>query len=313
MKRETTVVTHSSFQMYTDTEGPRAENLQQEALQHIRVHPYSSVGQSRLWLVFSLLLLGLFLGPASLSGCDESLLRILTADDPNGPFTQAITGFHKRLAELGIELKNQKSENHEKSLEGLMTAWLEFSNRYMVNPPEQARGDPQWQKKMEKAASRIGEIRLAIKEKRIQNAHDTVLALSTDVTAFFDCFGLSPLKRVFLGASSAFEECERYRISGNIPSVEMALASLTNVLATLTPRLTSETKLLHDRVFLDVQELQKTVGDSSSLATASFLARLENTRADFQKLRDRQLMFEWFSPPAGIVAPATPAIASESN
>lgn len=262
----------------------------------------------------AVLLSGAF-ATAPVSACDESLLRILTADDPNGPFAQAITGFHKRLAELGVELKNRGGENHDKSLEGLMGAWLEFSNRYMANPPEQARGDPVWQKKMENAASRIGQIRTALRESRVHEAHDTVLLLSTEIATFFECFGLSPLKRLFLGIATCFEECERWRGKGEIALVEQAIGSLTLHLATLEPRLTSETRPLYERVMLEFQEMKKALHEPSAIAAASFLVHLETMRTDFQKLREKQLMFEWFSPGATTASspPVTTASGSESR
>ena len=248
-----------------------------------------------------------------MAACDESLLRLLTADDPNGPFTLAITAFNKRLTELGLELSSQGAANHDAKLEGLMSAWLEFSNRYMVTPPEQARGDPRWQQKMEHAATRIGEIRSAVKDGRIKAAHDTVLAMSGEITTFFECFGLSPLKRLFVGISVAFEECQRQRKNGNLEAVEQGLSTATEMLASLTPRLTSETRPLYDRVFIDLQTLKETLRETSTVATAAFLVRLEATREDLQKLRDSQLMFEWFPAPTPIPTAATPSLATGNN
>ena len=137
-----------------------------------------------------LCLLG-FLGIGSpVWGCDDTLLTFLTADDPEGAFSKGIRELNKALSNLGNALNERLADQYQPLMVILMERWLGFSNRFLVNPPEKARGDVKWQSKMEECARRIGQIRRFITEDRIQAAHDATLALNGYLGVFFEAMGL---------------------------------------------------------------------------------------------------------------------------
>ncbi|MBF0501762.1 MAG: hypothetical protein HQM09_16610 [Candidatus Riflebacteria bacterium] len=238
-----------------------------------------------------------------LLACDDSLLALLTADDPESAFSQGIKEFHSRLSALGAALKDKRSAIEiEPLLTNLMEAWLAFSGKYMVNPPEKARNDPDWQKKMEEAADRIGAIRKSIMDKRLTDAHDAVLDLSTRVSGFFDGFGLSPLKRAFIEVSRSFEEFDRSHLSHDIVGMRAAQASLTALVATFTPLVNAASRQVFERLNMSVDSLsvawipvQTQTRETPSPSTESLVTTsLDNARRDFQDLRSRLLMADWF-------------------
>ncbi|MFZ2960073.1 MAG: hypothetical protein WA705_24595 [Candidatus Ozemobacteraceae bacterium] len=227
--------------------------------------------------------------PCPIFACDDSLLALLTADDPESTFSKGIRQFHGSLSSLGAALNaGRPSGEVEPLMTALMESWLAFSGKYMVNPPEKARNDPDWRTKMEDAADRIGIIRKAIAEKRISNAHDAVLDLSTRIGAFFDGFGLSPLKRSFLDLSRGFEDYNRKRLAMDRPGMIDAVASLSVLVATFTPLITSDSREIFQRLVLSVAAL------ASAETNALAVAHLDNAQKDFQDLRNRLLLREWF-------------------
>ncbi|HNW36185.1 MAG TPA: hypothetical protein PKM25_14700, partial [Candidatus Ozemobacteraceae bacterium] len=176
----------------------------------------------------------------TLSACDDTLLALLTSNDPTSEFSQGIRNFNRSLTLLGGSLKEKKSDELPARLEKVMESWLAFSNKFNVNPPDEARQDTAWAAKMSEAAERIGRIRKLTQDQKIGEAHDQVLALSGRLGMFFEAVGMSELKRRFLAGSEMVTRLEQDRVAGRYESMKSTCASLTGWLSEFRPSLTGD-------------------------------------------------------------------------
>jgi hypothetical protein len=155
---------------------------------------------------------------------------LLTSRNPGSEFSLAIREFSRHLASLGEALSARQLAGLPSLLEHTMTAWMEFSNRFGLNPPPEARGDQEWPNKIRQAGEALGQIRMAMQAGEIQTAHDRVLALSGTLGSFFTHTELSPTRRAFLQAAEAFTNLERSRLARDLPAIGLGLASVSHVL-----------------------------------------------------------------------------------
>lgn len=240
--------------------------------------------------VFLLLTLSWFCTPAT--ACDDTLVMLLTAQNPASEFSQIIRVFTNELSVLGTTLKLGKKENYDQELNKVMNAWLEFSKRYMNNPPEEAKNDLKWAEKTSQTARTIGEIRRLVGEKKIQDAHNQVLELSSHIGAFFEGFGVSNEKQLFIKTSTSLIQLEKWIIQNDRKQCEPLLLQLNASLAdykSYLPEIASASHYEADRLLrLFTEEI------ATDRSTAELETSLRKLKAAFDELRSHILMREWF-------------------
>ncbi|MBF0545691.1 MAG: hypothetical protein HQM08_14705 [Candidatus Riflebacteria bacterium] len=246
-------------------------------------------------IVFLILFLGFFgLFENVLFSCDDSLLRLLTSENPEDEFSKGVIDFNQKLSNLGTVLKNRDTEKMEPLLSTLMESWMNFSNKYMVNVPEKARNDPFWNDKMQEAAQRIGSIRKAIAQGKINEAHDTVLGLSAFLGKFFENFGMSPQNRCFLICGQLFDEIERSRLKKDSIDMLEKVSSLTSILATFSANLNPSLQTQYEKTLLSLEAIKNSIKSNppSDLWTRNEL--LETAHQSFLNFRAILVAKEWF-------------------
>lgn len=232
--------------------------------------------------------------------CDDTLISLMTSNDPNSAFSLGIKEFNRSLNLLGTALKYKELEQVPGSLVKVMEAWLAFSNKFNVNPPEAAREDITWAAKMNEAAERIGRIRKLVEEKNYTDAHDAVLALSGRLGIFFEAVGMSPIKRRFLTGSELLIRLEQDRVGNRFQEMKSTCASFTAWLNEFHPTLASDALAPYNRI-IDAAGQLDTVLDGEPASSSRQLEMLVKfIEANVLDLRARVLMREWFPP-----APAT--------
>ena len=88
--------------------------------------------------------------------CDVNLFSLIAGNTKEKSFIEAST----RLAVLSQNLnENIKTPEASKKLENLMNEWMNFSNTYLVFPPEWGKSDDKWKNKFNDLAQTLGEIR----------------------------------------------------------------------------------------------------------------------------------------------------------
>ncbi|HNV72488.1 MAG TPA: hypothetical protein PKO06_22455, partial [Candidatus Ozemobacteraceae bacterium] len=259
----------------------------------------------KVWLVILLLL-----GSVPVQACDDTLLALLTASDPNSEFSVSIRKLNAQIAALGAVLNESPDQDVSSLVEQLMTAWLEFSNRYNVNPPEIAREDPDWTGKMAEAAKRIGRISLLIDQKNRFQAHLECLQLSGYLARFFDIVTMSPLKRSFLKAAEKYIALDKACQMKDVPTLQAGLVDLETFLATYTPMLATATRASFEKTLTALRDVRGTLASTTDAAWADATQlKIDAARNQFQQFRARLLMNEWFPNIKSVpVEPLTPPL-----
>ena len=227
------------------------------------------------------------------SACDDTLIMLLTAKNPTSEFSKTIRTFMNSLTVLGTALKYTPKEDYNAEVNGVMDAWLEFSKKYMTNPPEEAKNDRQWRDKMGITAKSIGEIRKLVNEKKYLEAHNGVLELSNTIGTFFEAVGISDEKQVFVAASSDLNDLQRF--VGNKENKEASdkLIKIRNDLDMLKKYITEEDYSTASNTAVLIESIEKAVADNQNPDDIDKL--ITNLRTSFEELRSRILMNEWFS------------------
>lgn len=224
--------------------------------------------------------------------CDDTLVMLLTAQNPASEFSKTIRSFTSTLTVLGSALKEQKKASYDSEMKQVMDSWLEFSKRYMTSPPEEARNDRQWAEKTSDTAKFIGDIRRLVAENKFSEAHNKTLELSGRIGTFFEAFGVSDEKQIFI------------KTSGNLTTLErLVLAADFNGAASLTVELTANLKeftpLLNGSFTAEISATEKLIADITKglegrAAPAQLDINIQELKNSFEALRSHILMREWF-------------------
>ncbi len=224
--------------------------------------------------------------------CDDTLVMLLTAQNPASEFSKTIRSFTNTLTVLGSALKEQKKTSYDNEMKQVMDSWLEFSKRYMTSPPEEARNDRQWAEKTSNTAKFIGDIRRLLTENNIAEAHNKVLELSGRIGTFFEAFGVSEEKQIFIKTSGNLTNLERLVLAADFTGA----ASLT---VELGANLNEFVPLLNGSFTADIAAAGKLIADisngiASRTAPAELDKHIQELKISFESLRSHILMREWF-------------------
>ncbi len=246
--------------------------------------------------IFFILLVLLFASVLPAGACDDTLISLMTANDPNSAFSLGIKEFNRSLNLLGTALRYNELDAVPGHLVKVMEAWLAFSNKFNVNPPEAAREDIAWAAKMSETAERIGRIRRLIEEKKHVEAHDAVLALSGRLGIFFEAVGMSPIKRRFLIGSELLIRLEQDRVGSRFENMKSTCASFTAWLTEFRPTLASDALAPYDRIIDAAGRLDIMLDGDPASSSRQIEALVKLIEASVLDLRARVLMREWFPP-----------------
>lgn len=226
------------------------------------------------------------------TACDDTLVMLLTAQNPSSEFSKVIRAFTNSLTVLGTALKTPVKANFDGEMAAVMDAWLEFSKKYMTNPPEEARNDLNWARKTSDTARIIGDIRRLISEYKYHEAHNLVLDLSSRIGTFFEAFGVSDEKQLFIKTSTNLTSLERLLLQADFDGATACLAELRNNHDEFLPML-PETASAGSQIAAGL-----IAGIARDLAAHSDIAlidkKVQELKASFEELRSHILMREWF-------------------
>ena len=224
--------------------------------------------------------------------CDDTLVMLLTAQNPASEFSKTIRSFTNTLTVLGSALKEQKKASYDSEMKQVMDSWLEFSKRYMTSPPEEARNDRQWAEKTSNTAKFIGDIRRLVAENKFSDAHNKTLELSGRIGTFFEAFGVSDEKQIFIKTSGNLTNLERLVLKSDFAGA----ASLT---VELNANLKEFVPLLNGSFTTEISAAEKLIDDitkglESRTSPAQLDIIIQELKNSFEALRSHILMREWF-------------------
>ena len=245
--------------------------------------------QNRIISIFLVLLL---LASHTAIACDDTLIMLLTAQNPTSQFSQVIRSFSTDLTALGLVLNDGLEDQYNEKLSTVMSAWLEFSKNYMNSPPEEARSDRHWTSKMTDTARSIGQIRKLVTAGNNVEAHDKVLELSSRLGTFFEAFGVSSEKQLFIDISANLISLERAAIADKSEEALALTQELKQNFAELRPMVPDIAAVSAEKTLKLINQLSQTFSDSQHVAAAQ--PEILELKTLFEELRSHILMMEWF-------------------
>ena len=230
---------------------------------------------------------------APVYSCDDTLVMLLTAKNPTSEFSKTIRTFMNSMTVLGTALKYTQKDDYSTEVNGAMDAWLEFSKKYMTNPPEEAKNDKQWREKMSTTARKIGEIRKLVNNKQYLEAHNNVLELSNTIGTFFEAVGITDEKQIFLTTSADLNDLQRLIETKSTDDAFNQLQKLIADLESFKKYITEDDATAAQNTAAIIDSI------SQSLKKNDLHEELDQNvsklRTSFEELRSRILMQEWFS------------------
>lgn len=245
--------------------------------------------QIRIKIIFLALLI---LIAQSTQACDDTLIMLLTAQNPSSQFSQVIRSFSTDLTALGLALNDGLEDQFNEKMAKVMSAWLEFSKIYMNSPPEEATSDRNWPRKMTDTARSIGQIRKLVAAGNSLEAHDKVLELSSRLGTFFESFGVSSEKQLFIDISANLISLERAAIAEKADEASNLIQQLSKNFDELRPMVPEMAKANADKTLQLIKRLAHMFQNGEVNVSAE--TQILELRTLFEELRSHILMMEWF-------------------
>lgn len=244
----------------------------------------------KFFLIINLAALFVFSNAAI--ACDDTLVMLLTSKNPTSEFSKTIRNFTSSLTELGIALKARSKKDFTPKLERAMNSWMDFTTRYMTNPPEEAKNDLKWTSKTAETSKTIGKIRKLVVSGQISEAHNLVLELSGKIGIFFEAVGISDEKQLFLTTSGNLTVLEQMVLKQDSEKAALAIASLTNCLSEFKQLVPEEASGTVIQVGVRLKSLDEKIKLASG--TKDLDTEVLELKSTFNELRSHILMKEWF-------------------
>lgn len=242
---------------------------------------------------FYILLTASLLVSAPVYSCDDTLVMLLTAKNPTSEFSKTIRSFMNSMTVLGTALKYTPKEDYSTEVNGALDAWLEFSKKYMTNPPEEAKNDKQWREKMSLTARKIGEIRKLVNNKQYLEAHNNVLELSNTIGTFFEAVGITDEKQIFIATSADLNDLQRMIDSKSAQEAQKQLEKLKSDLDAFVKYTTEDDAAAAKSTAALIESISQSLAKNDSKDQLD--QSVSRLRISFEELRSRILMQEWFS------------------
>ncbi len=242
---------------------------------------------------FYILLAASLLVSAPVYSCDDTLVMLLTAKNPTSEFSKTIRSFMNSMTVLGTALKYTPKEDYSTEVNGALDAWLEFSKKYMTNPPDEAKNDKQWREKMSLTARKIGEIRKLVNNKQYLEAHNNVLELSNTIGTFFEAVGITDEKQIFITTSADLNDLQRMIESKSAQEAQKQLEKLKSDLDAFVKYTTEDDAAAAKSTAALIESISQSLAKNDSKDQLD--QSVSKLRTSFEELRSRILMQEWFS------------------
>jgi len=141
----------------------------------------------------------LFPGVPSLQACDDSLIQILQAANPEEQLANQMGRLIAHVKTLGELISRCDYQKSREQLLELMQLWLAFDNGYLMQPPFPVADISVWRGQSARIAQRIGAIHAKFRENRFDRVHPDLDFLVTDLTDLYaQNIGQKPLFRALI-------------------------------------------------------------------------------------------------------------------
>jgi hypothetical protein len=227
------------------------------------------------------------LAPAS--ACDVSLFAIVAGNSPNNAFAEKLTrvvGFAKAVAHFSMN--KEKLPGH---LQKLMVAWIDFSNTFLINPPEWSKGNPDWKPKFDELADLIGSVRknLASPQPDQPKAHRDIQKFTRRLSRLYDGLKMNEIARLQLDITRHIDDAWDACWEKEQQKLIEATARFTEDSRLLSEKLVGDAAKLAANIAQSAEKLQKMAAKDDVFAGKSFEFMLNMTENDYADLNDSRL------------------------
>ncbi len=230
------------------------------------------------------LILTACLAPAN--ACDVSLFALVAGNSPNSAFAEKLTG----LVGLGktVAKNSQDTSALPGHLQKLMSGWIEFSNTYLVNPPEWAKNDTAWKTKFDELTDLIGSIRknLSSQQPDQPKAHYEIQKFARRLTTLYDGLQMDELARLLLEVSIHIDHVWDAWWKKEPKMLLQTTENLSAVCRILVRKLDESTVKMFENIVHRAEELQKMAAKEDVFAGKSFEFMLNMTENEFASFND---------------------------
>lgn len=127
----------------------------------------------------------LLLWPPSVQGCDDSLIAIFQATNPDERFTGQVHALIVNVKSLSDLIAKGDYQGARNQLYALMDLWMAFNNGYLMQPPFPVEDMSIWRQQSAHIANRIGSIHAKFKANAFDRVHPDLDFLVTDLTSLY--------------------------------------------------------------------------------------------------------------------------------
>ncbi|PKL50496.1 MAG: hypothetical protein CVV42_03105 [Candidatus Riflebacteria bacterium HGW-Riflebacteria-2] len=235
-------------------------------------------------LILAVCLMLIILAPAN--ACDVSLFALVAGNSPNNAFAEKLTGLVSSAKAVGNN--SQEPAALPGHLQKLMTSWIEFSNTYLVNPPEWAKNDASWKQKFDELTDLIGSIRknLSNQEPDQPKAHQEIQKFTRRLTRLYDGLQMNELARLLLDTSTHIDHIWDAWWAQDRQKLVEATKNFSSVCHNLSEKLDEASAKMAENIVHRAGELHKMAAREDVFTGKSFEFMLNMTENDFARFND---------------------------
>ncbi|HOY67430.1 MAG TPA: hypothetical protein PLP29_11105 [Candidatus Ozemobacteraceae bacterium] len=236
--------------------------------------------------------------------CDDTILTLITGQNPADEFTGALLVLVRDLQKMASALTAYDEESARKLMETAMAGWLEFTVRYRPSPPPRWDKDPRWISRIDQISELLGNLRRHFVSGRPQASHDMIEGIATQMT----------LMGTRATGNEAYDpaleaEWELLGLNPSLPenasctALLERLAGFSSTIRRLLPSLPQHLAAAHGAVEKRIAEFHQICGSSAGMNTPRPIRAYADLLSDFTTLRSSLWAGKTASPSAPAALP----------
>ncbi len=234
--------------------------------------------------IFKFLILFALLTVEPLSACDVNLFAIISGTSKQDTFTEKMSSLAAAIKSLGENYKNPE-KSHEK-LTDLMNSWVDFSSIFGQFPPEWAKKDETWSKKISELGNVIGIIRRNLGSDD-DKAHVAMLKFSRRLPQLYERMPMDEKAAILLKFTACFDSLWDAFYSQDLSLLKTGVSELKEQSDRLRPLL--QEKLSKDQALLEefIEQLRIMSTQINAFKTVTLEMVLINAEGQFVIINDK--------------------------
>lgn len=218
--------------------------------------------------------------------CDDTVLALISGRDPSDEFSAALLDMVRNLQKAASAINAFDVQTAEHLMASILSAWLNFTNRYRAAPPGPWANDPLWDTRIIQISDLLGRLRNHFISGRPGASHDMIEGIATQMTLISTrAAGVSEFDPVLeaewelLGLNPALPE------NAEVQVLLTRISSFSSPLLTLKSTLPKNLEALYARVTTETDRFHQTCIDAPAPNTPRPIRAYANLMAAFIDMR----------------------------